>query len=76
MPFGRRAALSDVRQNVAAGLVVGIVALPLSIALAVAVGVSPVTGLYTASFAGLAAAVFGGSRYNITGPTAALVYRF
>ncbi len=71
MPSGP--VLSDVRQNVAAGLVVGIVALPLSIALAVAVGVSPVTGLYTASFAGLAAAVFGGSRYNITGPTAALV---
>jgi len=49
------------------------VALPLAIALAVAVGAPPVTGLYTAAFAGCAAALFGGSRYNITGPTAALV---
>lgn len=65
--------LVDVRRNVEAGLVVGVVALPLSIALAVAVGVPPVMGLYTATFAGFTAAVFGGSRYNITGPTAALV---
>lgn len=63
----------DVRRNILAGLVVGVVALPLSIALAVAVGVPPVMGLYTATFAGVTAAVFGGSRFNITGPTAALV---
>ncbi len=69
----RPAVLKDVRQNVVAGLVVGVVALPLSIALAVAVGVPPVMGLYTAAFAGFTAGVFGGSRYNITGPTAALV---
>lgn len=61
------------RQNVLAGLVVGVIALPLSIALAVAVGVSPVLGLYTAAIAGAVAAIFGGSDYNITGPTAALV---
>lgn len=65
--------LSEIRANAVAGLVVGIIALPLSIALAVAVGVPPVAGLYTAAFAGGVAAVFGGSRYNITGPTAALV---
>ncbi len=56
-----------------AGVVVGIIALPLSIALAVAVGVAPIAGLYTAVFAGATAAIFGGSRFNITGPTAALV---
>ncbi len=61
------------RRNAVAGVVVGVIALPLSIALAVAVGVTPVAGLYTAAFAGAVAAVFGGSRYNITGPTAALV---
>lgn len=62
-----------VRRDLLAGVVVGVIALPLSIALAVAVGVSPVAGLYTAAFAGAAATLFGGSRYNITGPTAALV---
>lgn len=64
---------ADARRNVIAGLVVGIIALPLSIALAVAVGVPPAMGLYTSIFAGAAAATFGGSNYNITGPTAALV---
>ncbi len=64
---------AELRANLIAGVVAGIIALPLSIALAVAVGVPPVAGLYTAVFAGAAAAIFGGSRYNITGPTAALV---
>ena len=64
---------SELRANAVAGLVAGIIALPLSIALAVAVGVAPIAGLYTAVFAGAAASIFGGSRFNITGPTAALV---
>jgi SulP family sulfate permease len=64
---------ASIRRDAVAGAVVGIIALPLSIALAVAVGAPPVAGLYTAAFAGATAAIFGGSRYNITGPTAALV---
>ncbi len=64
---------SDLRANAVAGMVAGIIALPLSIALAVAVGVPPIAGLYTAIFAGALASIFGGSKYNITGPTAALV---
>ena len=67
------ATLKNLRHDAVAGLVVGIIALPLSIALAVSVGVPPVAGLYTAIFAGGAAAIFGGSNFNITGPTAALV---
>ncbi|MCK9496067.1 MAG: SulP family inorganic anion transporter [Dehalococcoidia bacterium] len=55
------------------GLVVGVVAFPLCIALAVAAGVPPIVGLYTAVFAGSIASAAGGSRFNITGPTAALV---
>ncbi len=66
-------ALSELPQNLISGVVVGVIALPLSIALAVAVGVPPIAGLYTAAFAGATASIFGGSKYNITGPTAALV---
>lgn len=69
----RGLAPAELRSNLVAGVVAGIIALPLSIALAVAVGVPPIAGLYTAVFAGAAASIFGGSRYNITGPTAALV---
>lgn len=65
--------VAALRRDAIAGLIVGIIALPLSIALAVAVGAPPVSGLYTAAFAGAVAAICGGSRHNITGPTAALV---
>lgn len=54
-----------------AGLIVAIIALPLSIALAIASGVSPEKGLYTAIIAGFVIALLGGSRVNISGPTAA-----
>jgi len=61
------------RADVLAGLVVGIVALPLSMALAIAVGVAPQHGLYTAIVGGIVVALSGGSKYQITGPTAAFV---
>ena len=54
-----------------AGLIVAIIALPLSIALAIASNVSPEKGLYTAIVAGFVIALFGGSKVNISGPTAA-----
>ena len=57
--------------DVVAGVIVAIIALPLSIALAIASGVSPEQGLYTALVAGFVIAMFGGSRVNISGPTAA-----
>src|SRR5437764_13678837 len=56
-----------------AGLVVGVVALPLSMALAIAVGVPPQHGLYTAIVAGAIVPLLGGSRCQVTGPTAAFV---
>lgn len=65
-----RAAL---RADILAGIVVGIVALPLSMALAIAVGVPPQHGLYTAIVAGIVVALTGGSKFQITGPTAAFV---
>lgn len=55
------------------GLTVGVVALPLSIALAIASGVKPEQGLYTAIVAGFLIAVLGGSRVQISGPTGAFV---
>ena len=63
----------DLRHDVLAGLVVGIVALPLSMALAIAVGVPPQHGLYTAIVAGIAVPLLGGSRFQVTGPTAAFI---
>lgn len=64
---------SEFRSDIVAGVTVGIVAIPLGMALAIAVGVPPQHGLYTVIVAGLLAALFGGSRFNITGPTAAFV---
>ena len=63
----------DLRSDVGAGLVVGIVALPLSMALGVASGVPPQHGLYTAIVAGAVCALLGGSRVQVSGPTAAFV---
>jgi SulP family sulfate permease len=80
LPFaGLRSALADgygsreLRSDVLAGLVVGVVALPLSMALAIAVGVPPQHGLYTAIVAGIVVPLLGGSRFQVTGPTAAFV---
>jgi SulP family sulfate permease len=58
-------------KNVAAGVVVGVVALPLAMAFAVASGAKPENGLYTALVAGLVVTLFGGSRIQIAGPTGA-----
>ncbi|MBR6510136.1 MAG: sodium-independent anion transporter [Clostridia bacterium] len=57
--------------DIVAGIIVAIIALPLSIALAIASGVSPEKGIYTAIVAGFVIALLGGSRVNISGPTAA-----
>lgn len=59
--------------DVVAGIIVGIVALPLAIAFAIASGVKPEQGLYTAVIAGIAASLLGGSRAQITGPTGAFI---
>lgn len=63
----------DLRADLLAGLVVGIVALPLAMALAIAVGVAPQHGLYTSIVAGVVVAALGGSRLQVTGPTAAFI---
>ena len=60
-------------RDVLAGIAVGIIAIPLAMALAIASGVAPQYGLYTAIIAGFIIALTGGSRYSISGPTAAFV---
>jgi SulP family sulfate permease len=60
-------------RDVAAGVIVGIVALPLAIAFAIASGVTPDRGLWTAIVAGFLISAFGGSRVQIGGPTGAFV---
>ncbi|WP_334107380.1 SulP family inorganic anion transporter [Methylobacillus sp.] len=60
-------------RNIISGLIVGVVALPLAMAFAIASGAKPEQGLYTAIVAGTLASLFGGSRVQITGPTGAFI---
>ncbi len=59
--------------NLIAGLIVGVVALPLAMAFAIASGVPPEQGLYTAIVSGLVVGILGGSRVQIAGPTGAFI---
>ena len=63
----------DLRSDAVAGVTLGLVALPLSMALAIAAGAPPEHGLYTAIVAGIVIAVTGGSMHSVSGPTAAFV---
>jgi sulfate permease, SulP family len=65
--------LSDFRADVIAGLTVAIVALPLSMAIAIASGVTPDRGLYTAVVGGFIVSLLGGSRFQIGGPAGAFI---
>jgi SulP family sulfate permease len=60
-------------RNLVAGLVVGVVALPLAMAFAIASGVKPEQGIYSAIIAGILVSLFGGSRIQIAGPTGAFI---
>jgi SulP family sulfate permease len=63
----------DLRADAVSGLTVAVVALPLSMAIAIASGVSPERGLYTAIFGGLIISLIGGSRFQIGGPAGAFI---
>lgn len=65
--------LAQFYKDVVAGIIVGIVALPLAIAFAIASGVSPEKGIFTAIIAGLIISALGGSRVQIGGPTGAFI---
>ena len=64
---------SQIFNNLLAGLVVGVVALPLAMAFAIASGARPEQGLYTAIVAAILTSLFGGTRVQISGPTGAFV---
>lgn len=64
--------LDETIKNTKSGITVALVNIPLSISLALAGGASPVPGIATAFWCGLASAIFGGSEFNIVGPTGAL----
>ena len=59
--------------NLVAGVIVGIIALPLAMAFAIASGAKPEQGIYTAIVAGFLTSLFGGSRFQIAGPTGAFI---
>lgn len=63
----------DFKHDLLSGIVVGLVALPLAIAFAIASGVEPQRGLYTAIIAGVIGAIFSGSNYQVSGPTGAFI---
>ncbi|MDI7384141.1 C4-dicarboxylic acid transporter DauA [Cronobacter dublinensis] len=65
--------LSRLSRDLLAGITVGIIAIPLAMALAIGSGVPPQYGLYTSAIAGIVIALSGGSRYSVSGPTAAFV---
>lgn len=67
-----QALFTKLAQNWKSGLTVSLVSIPLSVSLAVASHASPVMGIVTAVYAGLFAAIFGGSNFNVVGPTGAL----
>ena len=67
----KKYSLSQFGKDIVAGIIVAIIALPLSIALAIASGVGPEAGIYTAIIAGFVTAALGGSSVQISGPTAA-----
>jgi sulfate permease, SulP family len=66
-------ARSHIRNNVLAGIIVGVVALPLAMAFAIASGARPEQGLYTSIVAGVLTSLFGGTRVQISGPTGAFI---
>lgn len=64
--------IENIKNNLKSGLTVSLISIPLSVSLAVASGATPMIGIITAIWAGLIAAIFGGSNFNIVGPTGAL----
>lgn len=65
--------LSSVPKDILSGVIVGVIAIPLGMAFAIASGVKPEYGIYTSIVAGIFISLFGGSKYQIGGPTGAFI---
>ena len=65
--------LSHLRKDLISGLIVGVIAIPLAMAFSIASGVKPEYGIYTTIVAGIIISLFGGTRFQIGGPTGAFV---
>lgn len=65
--------VGHLKKDLLSGIIVGVVAIPLAMSFAIASGVKPEYGIYTACIAGILISVFGGSKYQIGGPTGAFV---
>jgi len=65
--------LEKLQKDVMAGVIVGVISIPLGMAFAIASGVSPEYGLYTTIIAGILVSIFGGSNFQIAGPTGAFI---
>lgn len=65
--------LQSLQKDLLSGLVVGVIAIPLGMAFAIASGVKPEYGIYTTIIAGILISLFGGSKYQIGGPTGAFI---
>lgn len=72
LPRGSDFPLRSLRQDVLAGLTVAVVALPLALGFGITAGVGAAAGITTAIIAGFVAAVFGGSSFQVSGPTGAM----
>ncbi|MFL9629278.1 SulP family inorganic anion transporter, partial [Aeromonas jandaei] len=68
-----RYSLSSVPKDLISGLIVGVIAIPLGMAFAIASGVKPEYGIYTTIVAGILISLLGGSKYQIGGPTGAFI---
>ena len=64
---------SHYRKDLISGIIVGIIAIPLGMAFAIASGVKPEYGIYTTIIAGILISLFGGSKFQIGGPTGAFI---
>lgn len=73
VPLKRFSTYYRLRKDTIAGVTVGIIAIPLGLAFAIASGVKPEYGIYTTIIAAILVAIFGGSRYQVTGPTGAFI---
>ena len=65
--------LEKFRKDLISGIIVGVIAVPLGMAFAIASGVKPEYGIYTTIIAGIIVSIFGGSKFQIAGPTGAFI---